>query len=91
MLARGTGIAIWRQLAEILEAAIAEGEWRPGERLPTEADLATRFAVNRHTVRQALAGGASSGRCSRKIPPPMRTAPMPGTFFRASCRVVTPC
>lgn len=61
MLARGTGIAIWRQLAEILEAAITDGEWRPGERLPTEADLATRFAVNRHTVRQALADLASRG------------------------------
>ncbi len=61
MLTRGSGIAIWRQLAEILEAAIADGEWRAGERLPTEADLAARFEVNRHTVRQALADLAGRG------------------------------
>ena len=61
MVARGTGIAIWRQLAEIFEAAIADGTWRAGERLPTEAELAARHGVNRHTVRQALADLATRG------------------------------
>lgn len=54
MLARGKGIAMWRQVAEILESGIADGQWPAGGRLPTEAELALRFAVNRHTVRQAL-------------------------------------
>ncbi|TBW37590.1 phosphonate metabolism transcriptional regulator PhnF [Siculibacillus lacustris] len=54
MLARGTGIAVWRQVAEILETGIADGEWRAGGRLPTEAEMALRFGVNRHTVRQAI-------------------------------------
>jgi GntR family phosphonate transport system transcriptional regulator len=61
MLARGTGIAMWRQVAEILEARIAEGEWPAGGRLPSEAELALRFAVNRHTVRQALRDLAERG------------------------------
>ena len=53
-LARGRGVAVWRQVAEIVEAKIADGEWPPGTRLPSEAELALHFGVNRHTVRQAL-------------------------------------
>lgn len=60
-LARGRGIAVWRQVAEILEGRIADGEWPAGSRLPTEAELALRFAVNRHTVRQALRDLAERG------------------------------
>ena len=53
-LARGQGIALWRQIAATLEAEIARGAKSAGERLPTEAVLTARFAVNRHTVRRAL-------------------------------------
>ena len=53
-LARGAGIALWRQIASALEADISGGKRQPGERLPTEAVLTERFAVNRHTVRRAL-------------------------------------
>ena len=53
-LARGAGVALWRQIASALEADIAGGKRQPGERLPTEAVLTERFAVNRHTVRRAL-------------------------------------
>lgn len=60
-LARGRGIAVWRQVAEIVEAGIASGEWPAGARLPTEAELALRFGVNRHTVRQALRDLAERG------------------------------
>lgn len=53
-LARGQGIALWRQIAAALEAEIARGQRSAGERLPTEAVLTERFGVNRHTVRRAL-------------------------------------
>lgn len=46
---------IWRSIAATLEAEIGRGHYRPGDRLPTEAALAARFGVNRHTVRRALA------------------------------------
>lgn len=52
---RGAGVALWRQIQHVLEREIREGVVKPGERLPTEFELATRFAVNRHTVRRALA------------------------------------
>ena len=53
-LARGQGILLWRQIQQALEAEIASGRHAPGARLPTEAELSARFAVNRHTVRRAM-------------------------------------
>ena len=50
-----TRTAVWNTIAETLTAEIAGGQYRAGDKLPTEADLARRFGVNRHTVRRALA------------------------------------
>lgn len=61
-LVRGEGLTAWRQIADALAAEIAAGLYAPGQRLPTEAALASRFAVNRHTVRRALAALAEGGR-----------------------------
>jgi GntR family phosphonate transport system transcriptional regulator len=46
---------IWASIAATLSAEIAAAQYRPGDKLPTEAALAARFGVNRHTVRHALA------------------------------------
>ena len=46
---------IWKAIATSLRSDIAEGLYVAGDKLPTEAVLATRFDVNRHTVRHALA------------------------------------
>ena len=51
---RQDGISLWRQIAAALQADIADGTYVPGGRIPTEAELSTRFGVNRHTVRRAL-------------------------------------
>lgn len=53
--------AIWTSIAATLTAEVDEGLYSPGDRLPTEADLALRFGVNRHTVRRALAALAEAG------------------------------
>lgn len=53
-LSRGGGVSLWRQIAGELERAIAAGAHSSGDRLPTEAELAVRFGVNRHTVRRAM-------------------------------------
>lgn len=52
---------IWKTIANTLTAEIAEGHYKPTEKLPTEADLSTRFGVNRHTVRRALAEMQAQG------------------------------
>lgn len=54
-LDRRSGVALWRQIEEILAGEIAGGITAPGGRLGTEQLLARRFGVNRHTVRQAIA------------------------------------
>ncbi len=58
---RGDGVAAWRQIADRIAADIAHGRFAPGEQLPVEATLAGDFAVNRHTVRRALAALAAGG------------------------------
>ena len=54
-------LPIWKTIAATLRGEIAGGGYAPGGRLPTEAHLAARFGVNRHTVRHALADLAAAG------------------------------
>lgn len=46
--------ALWTAIHDTLAADIRGGRYAPGAKLPTEAELTTRFSVNRHTVRRAL-------------------------------------
>lgn len=55
MVERGSGIAVWRQIGELLAADIRKKLYAPGEQLPSEPELAARYAVNRHTIRRAMA------------------------------------
>lgn len=58
---RAEGVSAWRQIADGVLADIEAGRLGPGNRLPSEAQLAERFGVNRHTIRRALAVLASRG------------------------------
>lgn len=60
-LDRTTGVALWRQIREVLKREIETDVYEPGSRLPTEQEMSRRFRVNRHTVRQALASLADDG------------------------------
>jgi GntR family phosphonate transport system transcriptional regulator len=53
--------ALWTSIRDRLSDEIALGHYAPGDRLPTEAQLADRFGVNRHTVRRALADLSEQG------------------------------
>lgn len=55
-------VPLWQAIAATLGHEIDAGHYRPGDRLPSEAQLAARFGVNRHTVRRALAELAEEGR-----------------------------
>ncbi len=56
---RLVGGTIWREIAAGIAGEIQSGQRAGGERLPTEASLALRFGVNRHTIRRALAALAA--------------------------------
>ncbi|WP_245294624.1 phosphonate metabolism transcriptional regulator PhnF [Rhizobium rhizosphaerae] len=58
---RGSGVALWRQIADRLRQAIVDGEFGEEGAMPGEMALSARFAVNRHTVRAALAGLVEEG------------------------------
>ncbi len=50
---RDTGITLYAQIAEVLERDYVR-QGAPGDRLPSEGELAARFGVNRHTLRRAV-------------------------------------
>jgi GntR family transcriptional regulator len=45
---------LYLQLKALLEAALERGEWRPGESIPSELELAARFNVSQGTMRKAI-------------------------------------
>jgi GntR family transcriptional regulator len=45
---------LYEQIRQLIVAALAAGEWRPGEALPSEPALAQRFGASAGTVRRAL-------------------------------------
>jgi GntR family phosphonate transport system transcriptional regulator len=59
LLARG--ITLWRCIADDFEQMILIGKHDNGERLPAESEIATRYGVNRHTVRRAMAELSARG------------------------------
>lgn len=52
---------VWKAIADALRSDMAEGRYAAGDKLPTEAALAERFGVNRHTVRHGLSALVDQG------------------------------
>jgi len=45
---------LYRQIKGLMLRALEGGEWRPGEAIPSETELAVRFGVSQGTVRKAI-------------------------------------
>jgi len=45
---------LYRQIKARLTERLSAGEWRPGEPIPSEVELAQRFSVSQGTVRKAV-------------------------------------
>ena len=58
---RKNGVALWRQIADDIRMAISSGEFEAAGKLPGELALASRFGVNRHTVRAAISALHAEG------------------------------
>lgn len=50
----GAPLTPYRQLAEILRARVARGDWKPGRAIPSETQLVQEYGLARSTVRRAL-------------------------------------
>ncbi|TYO61052.1 phosphonate metabolism transcriptional regulator PhnF [Bradyrhizobium hipponense] len=55
LYARRGATSLWRIVVEAIRKDITGGTYKPGERLPTETELAVKFGVHRNTVRRAFA------------------------------------
>jgi len=45
---------LYRQIKSLMMQALESGEWRPGQAIPSEQELAVRFQVSQGTVRKAI-------------------------------------
>jgi len=62
-----SGAPAYAQIEDRVAEAIAAGELKPGDRLPSERELATRLNVSRMTLRQALDSLARRGLVHRTV------------------------
>ena len=60
------GVPYYLQLRDLLQALIDEGHLKPGDKLPSEAELCDEFGVSRTVVRQALQELEQEGRLYRR-------------------------
>ncbi|MBU1362051.1 MAG: GntR family transcriptional regulator [Gammaproteobacteria bacterium] len=45
---------LYQQIKSLILQSLHEGEWKPGEPIPSETDLAVRYRVSQGTVRKAI-------------------------------------
>lgn len=72
----------YQKVEQFLRVMLSSSEYGPGERIPSERDLAARLGVNRLTVRRAVGnlvqGGAleSNGTGGTRVAPPTMVRPV---------------
>lgn len=52
--ASATFSPLYQQIKALITQSLQSGEWRPGELIPSEVELANRFKVSQGTVRKAI-------------------------------------
>jgi len=63
---RNSPLPLYAQVRRGLEARLAGGEWRPGDRIPGEPELCKEYGVSRPVIRQALQELAMEGAIVRR-------------------------
>ena len=54
VLDRAVAAPLYKEVKRVLTHSLAQGEWQPGEALPSEAKLAQRYGVSIGTLRKAI-------------------------------------
>jgi GntR family transcriptional regulator len=57
---------LYQQIQALLTRSLTRSEWKPGEALPSETELAARFKVSQGTVRKALDALSADGLLVRR-------------------------
>ncbi len=57
---------LYQQIYQLLRKKIKDGQWQPGDLVPSEAELVEQYQVSRATVRQALDELVTDGLIMRK-------------------------
>ncbi len=57
---------LYRQIKALILQALESGQWRPGQAIPSEQELAARFSVSQGTVRKAIDEMAADNLLVRK-------------------------
>jgi GntR family transcriptional repressor for pyruvate dehydrogenase complex len=86
------------QVAEQLRNLVASGEYKPGDRIPSERELALRLGVGRPAVREALrelkaqglliSGRGAQGTAVASMPSPHLGAPMAPLLGQGAERII---
>jgi GntR family transcriptional regulator, transcriptional repressor for pyruvate dehydrogenase complex len=72
------------QVAKRLAARITAGDWQPGEKLPSEAELCKAFSVGRSSLREALTSLAFIGLIRVRAGGGSYVAERPSAYFTSS-------
>ncbi len=87
-------LPIYRAIQQRLQEMIAGPDFAPGDRVPSERDLAERFRANRMTVRKAVEGLVALGLLERagtagtRVAMPVVTRPVEGPAGAGIARIV---
>src|ERR1700758_3935585 len=57
---------LYQQIKALITQSLQSGEWKPGELIPSEVELANRFKVSQGTVRKAIDELAAENLVMRK-------------------------
>ena len=66
MLNSSAAVPLYVQLKEKIEQKISDGEYKPGEKLQTEGEMAKSFGVSIITVRKAVSELVEKGLVEKK-------------------------
>jgi GntR family transcriptional regulator len=65
MLDFNSPIPLYYQLKSFIQNQISTGTWKPGEQIPSEAELCGQFQISRTTIRQAINELVTQGKLKR--------------------------
>ena len=58
---------LYRQIKSLITQSLVSGEWGPGDAIPSEMELASRYSVSQGTVRKAIGDSGEGPKLIRTV------------------------